>query len=168
MKCTDPVKSWLYVALLALLLLGFASRAHGQESVSSDPGTPPPSPSSSPSSPTSGTTPTDPWQSFDSLWTSLKDELSQSDADSLRLLSSLDALRIEVDALRSSSAELTLLYWQSEEARMTERELAEIAEAAVIQRMWQAERSARVWRLVSIIGISAAVVEAVVIIIALF
>jgi len=51
---------------------------------------------------------------------------------------------------------------------MTERELAEIAEAAVIQRMWQAERRARAWRLVSIIGISAAVVEAAVIIITHF
>jgi len=35
---------------------------------------------------------------------------------------------------------------------MTERELAQIAEASMIERMWDAERSMKAWRLAALVA----------------
>jgi len=83
--------------------------------------------------------------------------LTASDADYQKLSQSLDALQTEALALKSSSTESMRLYEQSERARMTERELAQIAEASMIERMWDAERSMKAWRLAALVasGVSA-------------
>jgi len=40
-----------------------------------------------------------------------------------------------------------------ETARMTERELAQAAEEALVDRMWQAERDKRAWRIAAIVAV---------------
>lgn len=82
-------------------------------------------PLSDPSLPTSSPTQTDPWSSFDSLWSSLKTELTESDADSARQLTLLQGLQTEAAALRSSLQESTKRCEESEAARQTEREAYE-------------------------------------------
>ena len=140
---------WWLVALLALVLLSLARTVSGQELPASD--TPTPSPQSSETMPSTEPNPTDQWASFDSLWTSLKDELTQSDADSQALLTSLEALRIEADELRSSLTESTMLYEQSEASRMIEREAAEARITDAILRGIDAEKSRDRWKTSAII-----------------
>lgn len=140
---------WWLVALLALVLLSLARTVSGQELPTSD--TPPTSPQSSETLPNTEPTPTDQWASFDQLWTSLKDELTQSDADSQALLTSLEALRIEADELRSSLTESTRLYEQSEASRMIEREAAEARITDAILRGIDAEKSRDRWKTSAII-----------------
>ena len=140
---------WWLVALLALVLLSLARTVSGQELLTSD--TPTPSPQSNETLPNTEPTPTDQWASFDQLWTSLKDELTQSDADSQALLISLEALRIEADELRSSLTESTRLYEQSEVSRMIEREAAEARITDAILRGIDAEKSRDRWKTSAII-----------------
>lgn len=140
---------WWLVALLALVLLSLARTASGQELPTSD--TPPTSPQSNETLPNTEPTPTDQWASFDQLWTSLKGELTQSDADSQALLTSLEALRIEADELRSSLTESTRLYEQSETSRMIEREAAEARITDAILRGIDAEKSRDRWKITAII-----------------
>ena len=140
---------WWLVALLALVLLSLARTVSGQELPASN--TPTPSPQLSETSPSIEPTPTDQWASFDLLWTSLKDELTQSDADSQALLTSLEALRIEADELRSSLKESTRLYEQSEASRMIEREAAEARITDAILRGIDAEKSRDRWKTSAII-----------------
>ena len=140
---------WWLVALLALVLLSLARTVSGQELPSND--TPTPSPQLSETSTNTEPTPTDQWASFDLLWTSLKDELTQSDADSQALLISLEALRIEADELRSSLTESTMLYEQSETSRMIEREAAEARITDAILRGIDAEKSRDRWKTSAII-----------------
>lgn len=140
---------WWLVALLALVLLSLARTVSGQEFPTSD--TPTPTPQSSETLPNTEQTPTDQWASFDLLWTSLKDELTQSDADSQALLTSLEALRIEADELRSSLTESTRLYEQSEASRMIEREAAEARITDAILRGIGAEKSRDRWKITAII-----------------
>jgi len=145
--------------LLALFLL--VRTASGQSAPTS--GTSSPLPPSTQTAPLSETPPTDPWASFDSLWSSLKTELTESDADYLRLSQSLDALLIEVQGLKSSSTESTRLLQESEAARMTERELSEIAEAAMVERRRSAERGLRAWRLAALVATGLSVVLSLII-----
>ena len=140
---------WWLVALLALVLLSLARTVSGQELPASD--TPTPAPQSNETLPNTEPTPTDQWASFDLLWTSLKDELTQSDADSQALLISLEALRIEADELRSSLTESTRLYEQSEASRMIEREAAEARITDAILRRIDAEKSRDRWKTSAII-----------------
>ena len=140
---------WWLLALLALVLLSLARTVSGQELPASN--TPTPSPQLSETSPNTEPTPTDQWASFDQLWTSLKDELTQSDADSQALLISLEALRIEADELRSSLTESTRLYEQSEASRMIEREAAEARITDAILRRIDAEKSRDRWKTSAII-----------------
>lgn len=140
---------WWLVALLALVLLSLARTVSGQETQSGS--TPTPSPQSSKTMPSTEPNPTDQWASFDQLWTSLKDELTQSDADSQALLTSLEALRIEADELRSSLTESTMLYEQSEASRMIEREAAEARITDAILRGIDAEKSRDRWKTSAII-----------------
>jgi len=152
-----PRSSWW---LLALLLLS-AHTTWAQEQPT--PSTPLPLPPSTQTVPLSETPQTDPWASFDNLWSSLKTELTESDADYLKLSQSLDALLIEVQGLKSSSTELTRLWQESEAARMTEHELSEIAEAALVERMWAAERGLRAWRLAALVASGLSVVLSLII-----
>ena len=140
---------WWLVALLGLVLLSLARTVSGQETQSGS--TPTPSQQSSETLPNTEPTPTDQWASFDLLWTSLKDELTQSDADSQALLTSLEALRIEADELRSSLTESTRLYEQSEASRMIEREAAEARITDAILRGIDAEKSRDRWKTSAII-----------------
>ena len=140
---------WWLLALLALVLLSLARTVSGQELPASN--TPTPSPQLSETSPNTEPTPTDQWASFDQLWTSLKDELTQSDADSQALLTSLEALRIEADELQSSLKESTRLYEQSEASRMIEREAAEARITDAILRGIDAEKSRDRWKITAII-----------------
>ena len=140
---------WWLVALLALVLLSLARTVSAQELPTSN--TPTPTPQSSETLPNTEPTPTDQWASFDLLWTSLKDELTQSDADSQALLTSLEALRIEADELRSSLTESTRLYEQSEASRMIEREAAEARITDAILRGIDAEKSRDRWKTSAII-----------------
>lgn len=148
--CRDDQSSrWWLLALLGLVLLFAARTVSGQELLTSD--TPTPSPQSNETLPNTDPTPTDQWASFDQLWTSLKDELTQSDADSQALLTSLEALRIEADELRSSLTESTRLYEQSEASRMIEREAAEARITDAILRGIDAEKSRDRWKITAII-----------------
>ena len=140
---------WWLVALLALVLLSLARTVSGQELPASD--TPTPLPQSSETLPNTEPTPTDQWASFDLLWTSLKDELTQSGADSQALLTSLEALRIEADELRYSLMESMRLYEQSETSRMIEREAAEARITDAILRGIDAEKSRDRWKTSAII-----------------
>ena len=140
---------WWLVALLALVLLSLARTVSAQELPTSN--TPTPTPQSSETLPNTEPTQTDQWASFDLLWTSLKDELTQSDADSQALLTSLEALRIEADELRSSLTESTRLYEQSEASRMIEREAAEARITDAILRGIDAEKSRDRWKTSAII-----------------
>ena len=135
----DESSRWWRLVLLLFALLFFARTGSAQEAEAY--GTPP----SIESTPSTEMQPIDPWASFDSLWTSLKDELTQSDADSQRLLISLEELRIEVDALRSSLTESMKLYEQSEAARVTER----MAGDKIIEGL-QSSRDA--WRLAALVS----------------
>jgi len=153
-----PRSSWW---LLALLLLA-AHTTWAQEQPT--PAMPSLLPPSTQTVPLSETPPTDPWASFDSLWSSLKTELTESDADYLKLSQSLDALLIEMSALKSSSTESTRLWQESEAARMTERELSEIAEAALVERMWAAERGRRAWRLAALVASGLSIVLSIIVV----
>lgn len=137
--CAVRLSRWLFLFVLLLLVHTISA----QEAAT--PNTPP----SSESTPNTETQPTDPWASFDSLWTSLKDELTQSDADSQRLLISLEELRIEADALRSSLTESMRLYEQSEESRANER----LAGDKIVESL---ERSRDRWRTAALIAGGAA------------
>ena len=145
----EEASRWWLVALLALVLLSLARTVSGQELLTSD--TPTPSLQSNETLPNTDPTPTDQWASFDQLWTSLKDELTQSDADSQALLTSLEALRIEADELRSSLTESTRLYKQSEASRIIEREAAEARITDAILRGIDAEKSRDRWKTSAII-----------------
>ncbi len=145
----DQSARWWLLALLGLVLLFAARTVSAQELPTSN--TPTPSPQSSEALPNTEPTPTDQWASFDQLWTSLKDELTQSDADSQALLISLEALRIEADELRSSLTESTRLYEQSEVSRMIEREAAEARITDAILRGIDAEKSRDRWKTSAII-----------------
>ena len=140
---------WWLVALLGLVLLFAARTVSAQELPTGD--TPTPSLQSNETLPNTEPTPTDQWASFDQLWTSLKDELTQSDADSQALLTSLEALRIEADELRSSLTESTRLYEQSEARLMIEREAAEARITDAILRGIDAEKSRDRWKTSAII-----------------
>jgi len=145
----DQSARWWLLALLGLVLLFAARTVSAQELPTSN--TPTPSPQSSEALPNTEPTPTDQWASFDLLWTSLKDELTQSDADSQALLISLEALRIEADELRSSLTESTRLYEQSEASRMIEREAAEARITDAMLRGIDAEKSRDRWKITAII-----------------
>jgi len=159
--CLDRYSGSFWRALLFGALLFSARTIWGQEQPAL--GMPSPWLPSTRTAPSSEMPPTDPWASFDSLWSSLKTELTESDADYLRLSQSLDALLIEVQGLKSSSTESTRLWQESEAARMTEREAAIEREAGIVERLWAAERSRAVWRTGALIGISAAALEVVII-----
>jgi hypothetical protein len=89
----------------------------------------------------------DQWDSFDTLWLSLKTELTESEADYLRLSQSLDALQTEVRELKYSSMESMRLYEQSEASRVIERELCDSVESDMTKRIWSLERWLQAWRL---------------------
>ena len=138
MCARSPQSSWWLLALLFLVLFFSARTAWGQEP--SVPGQPPPSLQSAQSLPTSSTTPTDPWESFDSAWSSLKDELTASDEDSAKLLTLLQGLQTEAVALRSSLELSIRQYENSEASRLIEREAAEKRVVDAILRGAEAER----------------------------
>lgn len=113
---------------------------------------------SSPSSmPTTGQPQTGQWESFDSLWETLKEELSASEADLQTLQDSLARLQTEARELQSSYLELMELYEKSERARMTERETARLAEEAALLRLWDAEQDRDRWRIAAIVAAVAGV-----------
>lgn len=157
--------SWWLFALL-LLVLFFSARTVWADETSA-PATPPPLQPSSQSGQTTSSTPTDPWSNLDSAWLSLKGELtgSQSDSEALSIL--LLGLQTEANELRFSLQESTKRYEESEAARMTEREACIEREAGIVERLWSAERSRAAWRTGALIGVSAAALEAVIIIVSL-
>lgn len=161
--CRRDQSSWWLLALL-LLVLFFSARTIWADETSAQ-STPPPLQPSSQNGQMSGTTPTDPWSNFEQAWSSLKGELtgSQSDSEALSIL--LLGLQTEASALRSSLQESTKRYEASEAARMTEREAAVEREAGIVERLWAAERSRTAWRTGALIGVSAAALEAVIIIV---
>lgn len=136
---------WLCLALLAVPAISWADSPGNESS--------PPSVSASESWPsgsqTSESQQTDPWESFDSLWSELKDELTASDADWQTLQESLGRLQTETGELRSSWQESRQLLERSEAARLREREAAAAA-------IYQAERARDRWRMVSITAAGAA------------
>jgi flagellar motor protein MotB len=117
MKWDEFSRGWLLLLLLAAFFLGAAiSRAGAQE-------VQPAAPSLQQSKPK----PINPWNSFDSLWSELKEELKQSEMDSKMQLKQLLELQTETSELQSSYQELMQSFRKSEAARMTEREAAEKA-----------------------------------------
>jgi len=155
-----PGSYWLCLLLTLLFCLAAIARAD-EPSGQSGQSTPPPLPPSSQSSPTPGTIPTDPWQSFDSAWLNLKDELTGSQTDSEAQLTLLQGLQTEVNGLRSLSQESTRRYEESEASRMTERQEAVEREAGIVERLWAEERAATLWRSVAAVFGAVAVVELV-------
>ena len=61
------------------------------------------------------------WEAFDQLWSELQAELIASAEDSARLLTQLQELQIELDALRSSLAQSATLLESSRESLERER-----------------------------------------------
>lgn len=161
--CRRDQSSWWLLALLFLVLF-FSARTIWADETSA-PATPPLLQPSSLSGQTTSTTPTDPWSSFEQAWSSLKGELTGSQTDSEALSILLQGLQTEASALRSSLQESTKRYEASEAARMTEREACIEREAGIVERLWAAERSRAAWRTGALIGISAAALEAVIIIV---
>jgi hypothetical protein len=122
MTCRPQSGSSLLLLLVLLLLV----QATLQAQPMSGPPEPQPLPLQTESLQQSELPPTDPWESFESLWSSLKSELTESDQDWQRLQSSLQELQTETAALRSSLTASTRLYESSEAARMIEREQASL------------------------------------------
>ncbi|MBU1081606.1 MAG: hypothetical protein KKB59_14075, partial [Spirochaetes bacterium] len=133
----DQSSSWWLVALFLLVALFSARTVWGQETSASE--APPLSLSSTPNSASTESQPTDPWESFDSAWTSLKDELLQSAEDSEKLSRLLEGLQTEASELRFSLALSIQQYADSEAARMIEREAAEKRVVDAILRGIEAE-----------------------------
>ena len=133
--CSREHPSFWLVVLFCLLALFTARTAWGDEiPIPSGPSTPPASPLT-----ISG------WQTFDEAWTSLKAELTASDEDSARLLTLLQNLQIEADALRSSLLESNRLLQLSDQALEVERQRTEDA----IDALEAAQVSSRRWRAVA-------------------
>jgi len=111
----DQSSFWWCLALFSLVLLFSARTAWGQE---------PSEPSMTPLSLSETPWPlpwTQNWEAFDQLWSELQAELIASAEDSARLLTQLQELQIELDALRSSLAQSATLLESSRESLERER-----------------------------------------------
>jgi len=141
--------SWLCVVPLLLALLFSAHTAWGQET--NEPAPTLSLPSSGTNTPPTGPIPTDPWSNFDSAWTNLKDELTQSAEDSEKLSNLLHQLQTETNGLRSSLAQSIQQYEDSEKARMIERSAAEAKITDAILKGIKAEKSRDRWKTATVI-----------------
>jgi septal ring factor EnvC (AmiA/AmiB activator) len=154
MTCRPQSGSSLLLLLVLLLLV----QATLQAQPMSGPPEPQPLPLQTESLQQSELPPTDPWESFESLWSSLKSELTESDQDWQRLQSSLQELQTETAALRSSLTASTRLYESSEAARMIEREQASLILSDAIRKGSEAEKARDGWMAIaSIAGAVAAI-----------
>jgi len=116
MMCSRDQSSGLWLAVLFCLLALFSARtAWGDES--SEP-IPNPSAQSTPA-PLPATTSS--WQNFDQAWSSLKSELTASDEDWARLLTSLQNLQTVANELQLSLQESNQLLQLSEQSLKLER-----------------------------------------------
>jgi len=146
MMCGRPTFSFSAFLLLVLLLLA--------RTISAQPVNEPIPNLSAPNMPEPLPATTSRWQNFDQAWLSLKEELTASDEDWARLLTSLQNLQTEADELQLSLLESNRLLQLSDQALEVERQRVKDAlaarEAAIMSATW--------WRAVaSVSGVIAAV-----------
>jgi hypothetical protein len=153
MECARRLPSWYWAWLVPLLCWPVVTTwADGP----SGPTEPPPWPPQNSNWQSSEATQTDSWQSFDSAWETLKNELTGWQEDSQTLYVLLETLQTEADGLRSSLTESITRYESSEAARMTEREQSTTALAEAIRKGAAAELSRNRWRTGALVATAAA------------